>query len=92
MYQKALPKLSNPPPHAAIEPVAVIVFVTGEGGDVTEGLSLTDQTFDPSRTCSTQEDAADIDDEAKTGLACGDIEREGDLQGSAQGCNDIVCP
>ncbi len=47
MYQKALPKLSNLPPHAAIKPVDVVVFVTGEGGDVTEGSSLTDQTFGP---------------------------------------------
>ena len=46
-YQKALPNLSNPPLHAAIEPVADVVFVTGKGGNVTEGSSLTYQTFDP---------------------------------------------
>ena len=46
-YQKALPKLSNPPLHTVIEPVADIVFVTGEGGAVTEGSSRTDQTFAP---------------------------------------------
>jgi len=80
-YQKARPKLSNPPPHAMIEPVADVVFVHAR-----TKLST------PPRTCSTQEDGADIDDEAKTGLSCGNIEGEGDLQGSAQGCNGIVRP
>ena len=39
-YQKALPKLSNPLLHTAIEPAADIVFVTGEGGDVKEANNV----------------------------------------------------
>ena len=91
-YKKTLPTLSASLPPAVRGPIADVVVGDGKGGEESVGSPLTDPTFDPPGTCSTQEDASDIDDEAKTGRTCGNVEGEGYLQGSTQGCDDFVRP
>ena len=74
-YQKTLPTLSTPSPPAVREPIADVVVVPGEGRRSDCRIATHRPNIRPPHTCSTQEDASDIDDEAKTGCACGDRRR-----------------